>query len=110
VEGHTDDRPISTAQFPSNWELSTARASAVLRYLVARHGIAPARMSAAGYADQRPVASNATTGGRARNRRVDLAILSLADGSQTPPTSAPATTTTTPTIDSPTTDGGHGHE
>jgi chemotaxis protein MotB len=107
IEGHTDDRPISTAQFPSNWELSTARASSVLRYLVARHGIAPARMSAAGYADQRPVASNATTGGRARNRRVDIAILSLAKGADTPPTSVPATTTTTPTIDPPTTDGGH---
>src|SRR4051812_39980064 len=75
VEGHTDNVPISTAQFPSNWELSTARATAVLRYLVEHHGITPARLSAAGYADQRPVADNATSGGRARNRRVDLAIL-----------------------------------
>lgn len=77
IEGHTDSVPISTAQFASNWELSTARASSVLRYLIGRHGIPPSRLSASGYADQRPVDSNETEGGRARNRRVDIAILSL---------------------------------
>jgi len=75
IEGHTDNRPISTAQFPSNWELSTARASVVLRYLAERHAISLNRMSAAGYADQRPVATNVDDGGRAQNRRVDIAIL-----------------------------------
>jgi chemotaxis protein MotB len=92
VEGHTDDVPINTAQFPSNWELSTARATAVLRYLVEHHGIAPARLSAAGYADQRPVAGNDTSGGRARNRRVDLAVLSLSNNSEVAPTTVPPTT------------------
>jgi chemotaxis protein MotB len=75
VEGHSDDRPISTAQFPSNWELSTARASIVLRYLVEHHGVSMNRISAAGYADQRPVVPNDSEGARAENRRVDIAIL-----------------------------------
>ncbi len=75
IEGHTDDVPINTGQFPSNWELSTARASIVLRYLAERHAIDLTRMSAAGYADQRPVATNATEAGRGQNRRVDIAIL-----------------------------------
>jgi len=77
VEGHTDDVPIATAQFPSNWELSTARASSVLRYLTDRHGVSQDRLSAAGYADRRPVASNETSGGRAQNRRVDIAVIAL---------------------------------
>jgi len=76
IEGHSDDRPISTPQFPSNWELSTARASIVLRYLVERHGISLNRISAAGYADQRPLVPNDSDGGRAQNRRVDIAVLS----------------------------------
>jgi chemotaxis protein MotB len=80
VEGHTDDVPISTGRFPSNWELSTARAGAVLRYLVERHGIPQARLEAGGYADQRPLEANTTADGRARNRRVDIAVLSLAPG------------------------------
>ncbi len=71
VEGHTDNVPISTAEFPSNWELSTARATNVVRYLIA-HGITPGRMGAAGYAALDPVANNATAAGRARNRRVDI--------------------------------------
>ncbi len=71
VEGHTDNIPISTAEFPSNWELSTARATSVVRYLIA-HGINSGRMGAAGYAALNPVASNATPAGRARNRRVDI--------------------------------------
>lgn len=74
VEGHTDTVPIATARFPSNWELSTARAARVLTELLA-HGIQPSRLSVAGYAGERPVADNATSEGRARNRRVDLVVL-----------------------------------
>jgi len=74
VEGHTDDLPISTPQFPSNWELSSARAGSVVRFFV-DHDISPTRLSAAGYAQYRPVASNDTSEGRARNRRVTLIIL-----------------------------------
>lgn len=76
IEGHTDNRPISTARFPSNWELSTARASSVLRYLITAHGMDPSRLSASGYGDQQPVAPNTDDAGRGKNRRVDLAILS----------------------------------
>ena len=71
VEGHTDNIPISTAEFPSNWELSTARATSVVRYLIGR-GISARRMGAAGYAALDPVTSNSTAAGRARNRRVDI--------------------------------------
>jgi chemotaxis protein MotB len=71
VEGHTDNVPIATAEFPSNWELSTARATSVVRYLIA-HGISSGRLGAAGYAALDPVASNATAAGRALNRRVDI--------------------------------------
>lgn len=76
VEGHTDPRPISSSVFPSNWELSTARATAVLRSLLA-DGIRDTRLSAAGYADTRPRASNATEAGMARNRRVDIVVLAV---------------------------------
>lgn len=78
IEGHTDSKPINTARFPSNWELSTARSAAVLRYLASVHGIPPSRMVAGGYADQRPEGDNSTPEGRARNRRVDVAVLSTA--------------------------------
>jgi chemotaxis protein MotB len=71
VEGHTDDRPIQNELFPSNWELSGARSSVVLRYLLAAQ-IASERVHVAGYADRRPIASNATDEGRARNRRVEF--------------------------------------
>jgi chemotaxis protein MotB len=74
VEGHTDNRPISTLQFPSNWELSAARAASVVNYL-ARSGIAPTRMSAVGYGEFRPKADNRTEQGRAMNRRVTLVVL-----------------------------------
>jgi chemotaxis protein MotB len=74
VEGHTDNTPIS-GRYPSNWELSTARATTVLRELIERHGLAPARLQAAGYADERPVAPNATVEGRSANRRVELVVL-----------------------------------
>lgn len=74
IEGHTDSTPISTAKFPSNWELSTARASSVLARLIER-GISPDRLSAAGYAGFQPVQDNTTPEGRAQNRRVDIVIL-----------------------------------
>jgi chemotaxis protein MotB len=73
VEGHTDDLPIATSQYASNWELSTARAAAVVRWLIGR-GLASKRFSAAGYADLRPLASNGTAAGRARNRRVEVVL------------------------------------
>ncbi len=74
IEGHTDSTPIATSRYPSNWELSSARASVVLAQFIAR-GLPPARLSLAGYAGERPVATNATPEGRALNRRVDLVIL-----------------------------------
>lgn len=71
IEGHTDDRAISTSQFPSNWELSAARAASVLRQLTA-DGVPVAGLHVAGYAAMRPVASNEDEAGRARNRRVEF--------------------------------------
>jgi hypothetical protein len=75
IEGHTDNIPIHNSQFSSNWELSTARATEVIRLLAVRNGFNPARLSAAGYAEYHPIASNATPDGRSMNRRVDLVIL-----------------------------------
>jgi len=75
IEGHTDTTPIHTARFPSNWELSTARAEHVLHYLIDAK-VPPERLSPAGYGQYKPVASNATPEGRAENRRVDVVILS----------------------------------
>jgi chemotaxis protein MotB len=77
LEGHTDNVPISTAQFPSNWELSTARATNGLKYLLKNFDVDANKISATGYAEFRPIADNATSDGRARNRRVDLVMLSL---------------------------------
>jgi two-component system, OmpR family, copper resistance phosphate regulon response regulator CusR len=76
IEGHTDNIPIHTAQMASNWELSTARATELVRLLIIRHRFAPDRLSAAGYAQYHPVASNLNAQGRAQNRRVDIVILS----------------------------------
>lgn len=73
VEGHTDNTPINTPFFPSNWELSGVRASAVVRLFV-DNGVDPRRLTATGYADQRPVDDNASPEGRARNRRVAITI------------------------------------
>jgi chemotaxis protein MotB len=73
VEGHTDNTPINTPQFPSNWELSVVRASSVVRLFI-DNGVDAKRLLATGYADQRPVADNATPEGKARNRRVAIAI------------------------------------
>ncbi len=69
VEGHSDDQPIHTPQFDSNWELSTARAMAVLTLLINQSGLDPAKISLAGYGQYRPIADNATADGRRMNRR-----------------------------------------
>lgn len=73
VEGFTDNQPIRSSVYQSNWELSSARASSIVRML-AMDGVSPGRMAAVGYAEFQPVADNATTEGRARNRRVVLVI------------------------------------
>jgi chemotaxis protein MotB len=74
VEGHTDNLPIRTPQFPSNWELSVIRSTNVVQILQ-HDGITPDRLSATGYGEFRPISSNATDAGRAKNRRIDLIIL-----------------------------------
>lgn len=75
VEGHTDSVPISTAQFPSNWELSAGRAASVV-HLLSGYGIDPAAIAAVGYSEYRPVADNNTREGRRRNRRVVIIVMS----------------------------------
>jgi len=99
VEGHTDNDPIKTAVFPSNWELSVVRASSVVR-LFQGNGVAPSRLTATGYGEQRPVAPNDTPEGRSRNRRVTLTIDALVGPApvalpiQSTPAVAPAPTAT----------------
>jgi chemotaxis protein MotB len=93
VIGHTDNVPIRAAarnRFPSNWELSTTRATAAVRFLTENAGVDPRRLGAVGYGEFRPVAENSTPEGRARNRRIAITILSeeLA-GADTAPTAAP---------------------
>jgi chemotaxis protein MotB len=75
VEGHTDATPIHTARFPSNWELSMARAMAVVRFCLETAKIEPGRLAAAGYGEYHPVGSNDSAEGRAQNRRVDLIVV-----------------------------------
>ncbi len=75
VEGHTDNIPINTEKYPSNWELSSARATEVVRYFVENHGIPPHRISALGYGEYRPLRPNNSFENRAQNRRVDIVIL-----------------------------------
>lgn len=72
IEGHTDDRPISTPQFPSNWELSTARAVNVLRFLIAKASVDANKLSAAGFGKYQPLTDNDTPANRSRNRRVEI--------------------------------------
>jgi len=79
VEGHTDNRPIRTAIFPSNWELSSARAANVV-HLLAAAGLAPERMEVIGFGEHRPIAPNTTAEGRNRNRRVLIVIMEQRDG------------------------------
>jgi chemotaxis protein MotB len=75
VEGHTDNIPIHTQQFATNWELSTARAATITRLLIHQNAVDPAKISATGYAEFRPTAGNDTEAGRAKNRRVDIVLL-----------------------------------
>jgi chemotaxis protein MotB len=80
IEGHTDDRPLNGGlPYPTNWELSTGRATSVLRYFVEAHGIAAERVSAAGYADQQPLVPNDNGFNQARNRRVEIVVLTSAE-------------------------------
>lgn len=75
VEGHTDSTPINTKEYPSNWELSTARATNIIGYILRTGKIPPQRLSAAGYGEYMPIADNTSSGGRLLNRRVDIIIL-----------------------------------
>jgi chemotaxis protein MotB len=75
VEGHSDNVPINTARFPSNWELSTARATTLVRYFLTQYRFTPDRLSATGYAEYQPVDTNRTQEGRLQNRRVDFVVL-----------------------------------
>lgn len=75
VEGHTDNVPIHSAQFDSNWELSSARATRIARILLQLHAARPDQLSTAGYAEFHPVDTNSTAAGRANNRRVDIVVL-----------------------------------
>ncbi|MFQ5455083.1 MAG: flagellar motor protein MotB [Nitrospirota bacterium] len=75
IEGHTDNIPISSERYPSNWELSASRAVAVLRYLAERYDLPLDRLSAVGFGEYRPVASNNTIEGRAKNRRVEIILV-----------------------------------
>lgn len=75
VEGHTDDWPIDTEEFPSNWELSTARATNVIKHMIEGLEVDPSRLSAAGYSEYRPLKSNDTAENRAENRRVEIVIM-----------------------------------
>lgn len=78
VEGHTCDLPVASEKYPSNWELSTARAAAVVRYFIEDKGTASSRLSAAGYADSKPL-PDTRPDNREKNRRVDIVILKTAD-------------------------------
>lgn len=76
IEGHTDSMPIMTSRFPSNWELSTARATNIIKYLIQQKKLPPSRLSAVGYGEYMPIEDNNTPQGRAKNRRVDIIVLS----------------------------------
>lgn len=75
IEGHTDSIPIKSGKYSSNWELSTARATSVINYIVASKRINPRRLSAVGYGEYVPIAENTSNSGRIKNRRVDIIIL-----------------------------------
>ncbi len=100
IEGHTDNVPIHNEKYDSNWELSTARATEIIKLFITKFNLAPNRLSASGYAEYYPTASNDTAEGRATNRRVDLVILnSLSDAGV--PTPVVVTPETIPTVTSP---------
>lgn len=75
IEGHTDNIPINTERFPSNWDLSSARSIAILKYFINEHGFEPSRLSALGYGEFRPIETNDTPSGRLKNRRVDIMVM-----------------------------------
>ena len=84
IEGHTDNIPIHTKAFSSNWELSASRAINVAKYFVTKHGIDPGRITATGYADFKPVTTNESPDGRAKNRRVDIVLLNESERRKEP--------------------------
>lgn len=86
IEGHTDNQPISSKIYPSNWELSSARASSIIRYFVSRFGFMQNLFTAVGFADTRPLADNSTATGKAKNRRVEIMILKNKYKAQESPT------------------------
>ena len=106
IEGHTDNIPIKTAAYPSNWELSASRAVSIMRYLTEQRSLDPERFSIGGYGEFRPLESNDTLEGRAKNRRVEIVLLKAEEegesspppggsgGGTTPPAVAPAAPTT----------------
>lgn len=77
IEGHTDDVPIKTPDFPTNWDLSSARALKILKYFIYNHDYDPKKLSAVGYGQYRPITSNNTPSGRAKNRRVDITVVNI---------------------------------
>ncbi|MBI5537734.1 MAG: OmpA family protein [Deltaproteobacteria bacterium] len=85
IEGHTDSAPIHTPRFPSNWELSTARAMATVAVLLETHKLQPHRLAAAGYGEHHPIASNESAEGRAQNRRVDIIVVADVSSKETRP-------------------------
>ena len=89
IEGHTDIVPINTAKFPSNWELSTTRATNVLRYFLTQFHFDPENLSATGYGEFRPIDSNETVRGKYQNRRVDFVILSIKEMESEPQRETP---------------------
>lgn len=82
VEGHTDNRPISNYRYPSNWELSGARASSVIRYLIEKDGLEPYRLSAVGYGDTKPLVPNDSPQNWSKNRRVEIVVLDTKESQQ----------------------------
>jgi len=111
IEGHTDNKPIHNAQFSDNWELSTARATELVRLLITKFGFAPERLSAAGYAEYHPVANNNSNESRAQNRRVDLVIVGRVSAKKLvaeQPANAPGSEATSAAPGSALTNGGSG--
>ncbi len=84
IEGHTDNLPVLSKEYPSNWDLSSARALVVLKYLLNEHAFDPTKISASGYGEFRPIATNDTLRGRSKNRRVDIVLLNSYRDDTTP--------------------------
>jgi chemotaxis protein MotB len=101
IEGHTNNVPIHNSHFLSNWELSTARATELVKLFIYKYRFDPARLSAAGFAEFHPAAENTSADERARNRRVDIVILNPAiSAGMTPPLSSPQATPS-PSVSAP---------